>query len=102
MNFNAKSLIFQYKTETEIGTLANSLFMVSKITPTQKSINCITEEQKISYHKQQIESVCGIANAMAFKHVKDVKVPLKLLRICRKYVNDVPRFGCTKNSFFFP
>ena len=38
-------------------------------------------------------------NAMAVKNVKDANVPLKLLPICREYVNVVLRFGCKKTHF---
>ena len=77
------------------------LFMVKKVTPSQKSINRITTK---TFRSATADSEwCGVpVNAMTVKNVKNVNIQLKLLPISREYVNIVPRFGCKKNSLLFP
>ena len=63
--------------------------MVNKIT--QKFVNFINDK-KFSSTTADSEW-CDAFNASLIKNVKEANVPLKLLPICREYVNVLSRFG---------
>ena len=74
---------------------------VTFLQPSQKSTNfTIKKQQKNLINKADSER-CGAVNAMVIKNVKDANVLLKLLPICKEFVNVVSRFKCKKNSLSF-